>query len=1420
RDEGQQLRRSSSAPGGSLPAMDLDAMTQEAVALFQAGDAQAALDLAVAFANDAEQLLGRAMVSVDRDAILATSRRTHPVHVNALATVAALAEQMGCSKEAQDLLEEAEALHEEHEMEQEYFELEAEMESGTSSEPEKPVRAPSPALSTHTGSRASGDIPQGHSDTEDEEAEAESIRRLTWEVKEFLKDGQPDLAAQLLAEAEAELVAGSGRSEGAGEQGKAAMKGLTRAALHTLWAAVLEEVGEKDKAAALYDEALLCLKEEAALISSESEEEEEDEAETPSLPSELRREPLLPLPVPTRERSSDSEKEDAKDKATIKTEDPRSPPSRERSDSRPSSLRERTAEEPPAAKVSLLPTPPLQQAPSEEARPERKAAASAPKPIPKAGVVNPLPPVIPRQVATPPSKPPAKPVEAPTEISEKSSEVAAVVEALAKAPEAEAKDPPSEAPAKSCTKGAEPDSRQPSAQSSRTTTPKAAAKRRPAPLAPKAPAKSAPNAVRVGGGFKVLAPNPPKAPTPPKAGRRPKAKAKTKAASSIAEEATVVEQDGPVEMVQELEQSAPPPQEELSHEQLKQRACQAMVTADHFLGLCRFERAADLLENQLEAISDESCPLCNSDLHVELLTKYGGILWWDGDGEGAIDAYTAADEVLAERMQAEKDLQLMRRRAQIWGLMAQVYRHAGRLGAAERRLAAATATLELMLSMPECASSAGSSDKPSFAASVQDLLRDTRAALGQVCVQKKDYDRAQELYLLAFSPEPRSGWHGVGLLTGELRTNIAHFARDALWLHRLFQGREPLESLSGGRTVEQVLTKHAATECIENDRCVKTGRQVIFSMEQFLEEVAFQDSILPKPPVFHAGHPGICIIKIYAHISAAQGSRHLQQHLKVAKKHRIPDEPCRELHEMVDGPIPQLPSEKFEVSADLTPDLLRGVPFHSCLSGTGGHWCHPDSSWRPKTSRQKVEQYDVFFSHDWQTGRWSKHLSLLVAFNGVPAATASWAASFAMGLFSCLGILPQSLNVWMPVWGYMVSLAIFFFWQHVRRLFLGPTFAFIDSICIPQDDEVLKARCIQGLGTFLARSEQLVVLWSPQYFRRLWCCYELTFFLLKKGKGNMIRFVPVQIGRICVCLFIGVLLFQVTLYVILSREGDAIVVTGIMSAVLLLQAIVILPVLQYTMTAMLKDLSQLPRQVSEFRVQASECTCCAQQHRHPVTHAPIACDRELIYESLRNTFGPSGGKMEEEAALDAFNGYVSETLAGSLDLHFRHHSMILRYALVTCATACGPWVSLTMTTACGYSMSGEDLLRWIGLLIYVDAGLLCVMRIALLIGHFGAFRMETYPGPVIVLSQVAMLGFSSAATFLPWPVAWALSVNGYPWIWTSVLAAMLCISCCFLWPAFNAPFGTPVSQPDLPSTTYGRETGSSGDEDERSTFEI
>lgn len=107
-------------------------------------------------------------------------------------------------------------------------------------------------------------------------------------------------------------------------------------------------------------------------------------------------------------------------------------------------------------------------------------------------------------------------------------------------------------------------------------------------------------------------------------------------------------------------------------------------------------------------------------------------------------------------------------------------------------------------------------------------------------------------------------WRDVGLLMGERRSNIAHFARDALWLHRLFQERLPpalaggfRSSLLGGaadEVPELVLTKHAATECRENDQCVKTGRIASMDMERFMTNVALSD-VEVVPPVFMAGDP-------------------------------------------------------------------------------------------------------------------------------------------------------------------------------------------------------------------------------------------------------------------------------------------------------------------------------------------------------------------------------------------------------------------------------------------------------------------------------------------------------------------------------------------------------------------------------------
>merc|ERR1712232_702007 len=99
-------------------------------------------------------------------------------------------------------------------------------------------------------------------------------------------------------------------------------------------------------------------------------------------------------------------------------------------------------------------------------------------------------------------------------------------------------------------------------------------------------------------------------------------------------------------------------------EQQSAEISKAIRCADGFLGLMKFDRAADRLEEQLLVLGRESSPLRYTDQHVDLLVKYGGVLWWDEDFEGSIDAFTAGDEILEKRPSCDCP-ELKRRRAEI-----------------------------------------------------------------------------------------------------------------------------------------------------------------------------------------------------------------------------------------------------------------------------------------------------------------------------------------------------------------------------------------------------------------------------------------------------------------------------------------------------------------------------------------------------------------------------------------------------------------------------------------------------------------------------------------------------------------------------------------------------------------------------------
>lgn len=608
--------------------------------------------------------------------------RTHSTYVNALATVAAFAEQMGCTKEARELLQEAEELHQEH-------------EESLKSLP-------------RSGSDSGSEVSEGHSEGS-EEAEAEKIEQLTWEIQEFLKDGHPELAAKLLAEAEIGLLGGQDHED-------ETLLGLKKAALHTLWAAVLEDIGEKDRAAKLYDEALTCLKHQNDEDSDSVGTNVSDDASHESNPEckdllELHQQ-QRPLPIAEKmkllmERKAEVPGEhggEVAENAEVKVAKGEKGEKGENREGCEPDARESETE---------------QAEKTEQAQIQSR----------EVNEVNEVKDV---------NEGTCEEMQKWQSIDVKNVKNGRDAKDMAKAePPTASTSPATISAAPPPSKATIPVPKTPVATGSltdRAVTPAKAPKKRPAPIAPKLSSNlQSSGPVRVGGGFRL--PAPPKAPPKAKAPRKPKTKATPPATVQVPQLPETFEQ---VEIVQPEEETA---QALLSR--LTTSAQKAMVTADHFLGLSKFERAADILEEQLAEISSVS-PLRNSDMHIKLLQKYGGILWWDGDAEGAIDAYAAADEVLTERAEAEKDPGLLLQRAKLWGKVAQVHRKNGDLEAADRHLEAAMYSLEQLRDHPS-----GSTSHPPVG--LEELLKDLQASLGQICVEKKEYGRAQELYLMAFS---------------------------------------------------------------------------------------------------------------------------------------------------------------------------------------------------------------------------------------------------------------------------------------------------------------------------------------------------------------------------------------------------------------------------------------------------------------------------------------------------------------------------------------------------------------------------------------------------------------------------------------------------------------------------------------------
>eukprot|EP00438_Fugacium_kawagutii_P022367 Skav205217 [mRNA] locus=scaffold400:157781:159037:- [translate_table: standard] len=273
-----------------------------------------------------------------------------------------------------------------------------------------------------------------------------------------------------------------------------------------------------------------------------------------------------------------------------------------------------------------------------------------------------------------------------------------------------------------------------------------------------------------------------------------------------------------------------------------------------------------------------------------------------------------------------------------------------------------------------------------------------------------------------------------------------------------------------------------------------------------------------------------------------------------------------------------------------------------------------------------------------------KLMALLLFFNSKAAALVSLLWSIVLGLVATQsGVSLLHGNFWMFS-SYFVFLACLFFGQRIRVCFRSPWMVFLDKLCIHQENDELKQKGILGLGAFIFRSDKLLILWSKRTFSRLWCAYEIGCFLSRSRPLDQIEILPVAMAAIlfgiAVIWHAVVFGYALTIALLKGSALGAPAMVGYVNVMVLPVACIVLVWVTYLGISMLDDLEALPQQLQNFRIQDSECYCCTNRHKHPLTGERMICDRQLVYESLTDLYLQQGNSVP----LEKFNSNVHERL--------------------------------------------------------------------------------------------------------------------------------------------------------------------------------
>ena len=290
-----------------------------------------------------------------------------------------------------------------------------------------------------------------------------------------------------------------------------------------------------------------------------------------------------------------------------------------------------------------------------------------------------------------------------------------------------------------------------------------------------------------------------------------------------------------------------------------------------------------------------------------------------------------------------------------------------------------------------------------------------------------------------------------------------------------------------------------------------------------------------------------------------------------------------------------------------------------------------------------VRSHDQFISYSWNGSRRGKWWSLLYLHNFSRAIVA-----MILALATCLAVL----FVLMDARGYRpnlhnlglamvlaVPLVVFFVGHNLPCA--SPKTVFLDRLCISQTDAQLRHEGILSIGCILQRSSSLCVLWSRDYFERLWCVYEIATFLCRcdqkedRAPARIEIVFPTQ-GIILVTVLLAYILNFVIMAVtacFTNSLGCSPLEIAVNQTALVfeLPCVIALGMLHFARERLL-----IQRQLRDFDIRRVKCT---DPDDRPLVEANI---RHEVDRGQRFSQLPGIGKRDQ---LDVFNELVRTELA-------------------------------------------------------------------------------------------------------------------------------------------------------------------------------